>query len=334
VAVAALAVPAPAARALVAGGTLDPKTIPQFEEPLVIPPVMPAKGLRWDPATRMFVAYYEIEVVQFDQQILPTKNFPKTTVWSYGAVGRPETRNYPAFTIENLKGLPTRVKWVNNLKDANGNFLKHLLPVDQTLHWANPGQLACMGDGKQHTDCRPLAPPQTRYDGPVPIVTHVHGAHVQPDSDGYPEAWFLPDAKNIPEGYATRGARWGQIPGAPKENGAATFQYRNDQPGTTLWYHDHTLGMTRSNVYAGPAGFYLVRELRDLFLGLPGPAPLPGLDPNGNARVRRLTREIPIAIQDRSFNADGSLFYPGDRAFFEGLNKPKTVPYLDIPLYA
>jgi FtsP/CotA-like multicopper oxidase with cupredoxin domain len=311
------------------GGTLDLTGFPQFVEPLVIPPVMPAAGLRWDASARRLVPYYEIEVVQFQQQILPA-GFPKTTVWSYGAVGRPETRNYPAFTIENLKGIPTRVKWVNGLVDKKGKFLPHLLPVDQTLHWANPPRYPCMHDhAGTGTDCRPGPETpaevlQAPYTGPVPIITHVHGAHVQPDSDGYPEAWYLPDAKNIPKGYARHGTRFDQIPSARYERGAATFQYRNDQPSTTLWYHDHTLGMTRVNVYAGPAGFYLVRELKDALLGLPGPAPLPGLDPNGNPLVRRLTREIPIVIQDRSFNRDGSLFYPDNRDFFEGL-EPRTL---------
>jgi len=314
----ALVAAAPAARAEpIAGGTLDLATVPHFADPLIIPPVMPPKGLRFDAAARRLVPYYEIELVQFQQQILPGP-FPQTTVWSYGAVGRPETRNYPAFTIENLKGLPTRVKWVNGLVDGQGRYLPHLLPVDQTLHWANPGRLPCM-DGSARTDCRPMTPPQTAYDGPVPMVTHVHGAHVQPDSDGYPEAWFLPAATDIPAGFATRGGLWGQIPGVASEEGAATYQYRNDQPETTLWYHDHSLGMTRTNVYAGPAGFFLIRDPSSLGLRLPGPAPLLGLDPNGNPLVRRLVHEIPVVIQDRAFNADGSLFYPDNRDFFEAL---------------
>ena len=33
---------------------------------------------------------------------------------------------------------PVRVKWINELVDADGNYLPHLLPVDPTLHWANP----------------------------------------------------------------------------------------------------------------------------------------------------------------------------------------------------
>ncbi|HSM57877.1 MAG TPA: multicopper oxidase domain-containing protein, partial [Candidatus Sulfomarinibacteraceae bacterium] len=61
---------------------------------------------------------------------------------------------------------------------------------------------------------------------------------------------------------------------------------------------------------------------------LPGPAPGVGANPFDTFY------EIPIAIQDRSFNADGSLFYPDNRAFFEGLNVPPTAPYLDIPYIA
>jgi FtsP/CotA-like multicopper oxidase with cupredoxin domain len=315
------------------GDPLDPLTIPQFGRPLVIPPVMPAKGLKWDASVGKLVPYYEIEVVQFRQQVLPPLDkagqpLDSTTVWSYGAVGRPETRHYPAHTVENLVGLPTRVKWVNGLVDESGKFLKHLLPVDQTLHWANPGQVACahheMADGMpmDHAECH------EPYAGPVPIITHLHGAHVDPESDGFPEAWYLPAATDL-DGYVTRGPRFGQMPGAADEAGAATFQYRNDQPATTLWFHDHTLGMTRANVYAGPAGFYLLRNPADVLLNLPGPAPLPGLDPNGNPLVRRLVREIPIVIQDRSFNADGSLFYPDNRDFFEGF-APGTLAGLGV----
>lgn len=323
--------------AFVPGGTLDPTTIPQFTDPLVIPPVMPAKGVKFDKSIGKAVPYYEIEVVQFDQQILPTKDnsgklLSPTTVWSYGAVGRPETRNYPAWTIENLKNLPTRVKWVNNLKDpVTGNFLPHLLTIDQTLHWANP-----LGDCIDHdmsmttmpmkmTDCRGRS--QAPYTGPVPIVTHLHGSHVQPDSDGYPEAWYLPAANNLPPNITTEGTLYDDIfGGSGRGKGFSVYQYRNDQRSTTLWYHDHSVGMTRANVYAGPAGFFMIRDLKDLLLGLPGPPPLPGIDPNKDPKARKLIREIPIVIQDKAFNVDEtgktSLFYPDNRAFFEGLKFP------------
>ncbi len=95
-----------------------------------------------------------------------------------------------------------------------------------------------------------------------------------------------------------------------------------------MWYHDHTLGMTRANVYAGPAGFYLLRGgPADAVDGtLPGPAPALG-DPPGRDYF-----EIPIAIQDRSFTDDGQLFYPRSRAFFEGLNPAQLqIPFMPDP---
>ncbi len=298
------------------GGTLDPTIIPKYMVPLVIPPEMPSTSTLVD-GTK----YYEIAVRQFKQEVLPT-GLPMTTVWSYGSVNHPGTFNYPAFTIEAGVDVQTRVKWINDLVDKNGKFLPHILPVDQTLHWANPPGGIAGRDG-HGTDPKP-------YKGPVPIVTHLHGSHVNPDSDGFPEAWYLPAARNIPAGFATRGSNFGQIPGAPDEPGAAFFQYRNDQGATTLWFHDHTLGMTRANVYAGPAGFYLLRGgSSDLPSGLPGPSPKVG-DAPGTKYY-----EIPIVIQDRSFNKDGSLFYPDNRAFFEGVKRSKLkinfAPKSDVP---
>jgi hypothetical protein len=79
---------------------------------------------------------------QISQQILPAP-LPVTTVWGYGAVsgaGRNPLliHNAPSLTIESTWKRPVRIKWINDLKDANGNYLPHLLPVDPTLHWANP----------------------------------------------------------------------------------------------------------------------------------------------------------------------------------------------------
>lgn len=364
----AIAVPVP-------GGTLDPTTIPKYVTPLVIPPVM--KDAVGDNSTND----YDIAVRQFQQQILPggiwstlpgctgaNCTFPATPVWSYGPAADPtpvvapdptSQFNYPAYTVENSSNITTTVDWINDLvanpdacaasatplTDPACNYQSHLLPIDRTLHWANPEQLTCM-DPTKTKDCRPdpingtiLQQP---YLGPVPIITHVHGAHVEPESDGYPEAWYLPNANNIPASYATQGTLVNQY-GSPTNTvpGVANFSYPNTQPSTTLWYHDHTLGMTRNNVYAGPAGFWLIRdpaaplggETGLLFGTLPGPAPTAGqavLDLNvpGNA-VRASIREIPIVIQDRSFNADGSLFYPDNRAFFEGVTPNKLkIPFI------
>ena len=326
------------------GGTLDPLTVPKYVTPLVIPPVMNNDGTGAD--------NYDIAVREFFQQILPA-GFPATKVWSYGpaadavpAVAAPDPAsqfNYPAYTIETTANVGVNVQWINDLVDAVGDPLPHLLGpvVDQTLHWANPGFTPC-ADLAKTKDCTTNDP--TPYTGPVPIVTHVHGAHVMPHSDGYPEAWWLPAGVDASVSDMS-GTLFDDSTGTnPGNLGYADYSYLNTQPATTLWYHDHTLGMTRLNVYAGPAGFWLIRggafdSVTDgvtLLPGvIPGPAPVAGqgvlpLNTPGDA-VRNSIREIPIVIQDRSFNADGSLFYPDNRAFFEGLNVPPTVPNLDIP---
>ena len=66
------------------------------------------------------------------------------------------------------------------------------------------------------------------------------------------------------------------------------YAYENDQPATTLWYHDHSLGMTRSNVYAGPAGFWMVRGGlfdRPMVLGSKRAAKLPDFAPRAGQGV-------------------------------------------------
>ncbi len=354
----------PWASAAIPGGTVDAASVPKFVTPLLIPPVMPRARISRD------LDYYEISMEQFAQQILPA-GFPATTVWGYGAVSAANSKglllhNAPSLTIEARANRPVRVKWINNLRDASGNFLPHLLPVDQTLHWANPP------GGIAERDMRPThASTPGRYTGPVPIVTHVHGAvGVGDESDGYSEAWYLPDARNIPASYATEGTWYGYFKGkaaarfgASWARGSAVFQYPNADRASTKWYHDHAVGMTRLNVYAGPAGFYIIRggpdgdlAVRDTRNGrlalLPGPAPAEW-EQLLSSSLRKY-REIPIAVQDRSFNSDGSLFYPDTREFFDTFTGPfipesnvspiwnpeffgntmmvngKTWPYLDV----
>ena len=106
-------------------------------------------------------------------------------------------------------------------------------------------------------------------------VAHLHGACTLPDDDGYPEAWFT--------AHGEHGPKFNPRPSS----------YPNCQPSTTLWYHDHALGITRLNVYAGLAGFYLIRDEAEKALNLP----------QGEF-------EIPLMLQDRLFHHDGSLYYP------------------------
>ena len=330
------------ALAQIPGGSLDPGDIPKFLTPLLIPPVMPKAGRIVQRGGRQ-IDYYEISMKQITQQILPA-GLPATMVWGYGAVASLSKQglllhNAPSLTIEANWNTAVRVKWINDLKDSAGNYLPHLLPVDPTLHWANPP------GGTGGRDSRPeFTSTPAPYSGPVPIVTHVHGAvGVGDESDGYAEAWYLPAANDIPAGYASQGTWYEFFAGSAATRfgvswgpGFATFQYPNLNRASTIWYHDHALGMTRLNVYAGPAGFYLLRggpsgdkAVLDSRSGgiaiLPGPAPREGdrFPPN------KIYREIPIAIQDRSFNADGSLFYPDSRAFFDGIEGP-YIPDSDI----
>jgi spore coat protein A, manganese oxidase len=137
----------------------------------------------------------------------------------------------------------------------------------------------------------------------VRAVTHLHGGHVDEASDGGPDGWFLP----------------GQY---------VDYTYPNDQDAATLWYHDHALGITRLNPYAGMAGGYVITDEHERLLNLPGPYG---------------QYDIPLIIQDKSFNLDGSQLYAtvpnlpgvhetwvpeffGDAIVVNG----KVWPYLDV----
>lgn len=110
----------------------------------------------------------------------------------------------------------------------------------------------------------------------VRTVVHLHGANVEAHSDGHPEAWYTRGNKYVGQKYSRE-----------------VYEYTNHQAGATLWYHDHAIGITRLNVYSGLAGFYLIRDFLEKRLNLP----------EGQF-------EIPILLQDKQFNKDGSLYYP------------------------
>lgn len=132
----------------------------------------------------------------------------------------------------------------------------------------------------------------------VRVVAHLHGAKAPPESDGYPEAWFAPGK-------------------------SAMYHYPNQQDAAMLWYHDHALGITRLNIYAGLLGAYFIRDSFEDSLGLP-----------------RGRYEIPLILCDRFFDSQGQLYYPvspdpespwvpevfGDAALVNG----KLFPYLEV----
>ncbi|MBM7713953.1 spore coat protein A [Bacillus thermophilus] len=197
--------------------------------------------------------YYEITMLQTKHRFHTF--FPPTTVWGFNG-------QYAGPTIQADSHKPVHIKWRNNLPD------KHLLPVDRTLHGVEGN-------------------PEVR------TVVHLHGAHVSPDSDGNPEAWFSRDFAQTGPAFKRK-----------------IYEYPNSQPGATLWYHDHAIGITRLNVYAGLAGFYFIRDPFEKQLNLP----------DGKY-------DIPLMIQDKAFHADGSLFYP------ENSNPPASVNPSVLPFF-
>ncbi len=275
---------------------LDPLIIPKYVNQLEKPPVFkPYKTWTHEMINGKKVKrkkhHYCVEIGVTKQQMLP-KGFPKTKVYGYGGqIIDPKTGKTtyaicsPGPTFEARRGTPVTVKWINRIKG------KHMFAVDPTLHWANPNHMP-MEPPKPW----PLYPPGfAEAQKPVPTVTHLHGGEVPSTSDGHPDAWFTCDKKYGPA-YVSQ-----------------EYYYPNEQEATTLWYHDHALGMTRLNVYAGLAGFYLLRDgkkTRHRRHYTEGKLTLP-----------QGKYEIPLVIQDRLFNTDGSLL------FNNAGNAPETHPY-------
>ena len=101
-------------------------------------------------------------------------------------------------------------------------------------------------------------------------------------------------AAPIPGGRTTANTATSIIRPMPTASNSAVFEYPNSQQAATIWYHDHALGMTRLNVVGGMAGFYLIRD------------PTNKVD----SKLPKGKYEIPLAIQDRVFNDDGTFNFP------------------------
>lgn len=126
----------------------------------------------------------------------------------------------------------------------------------------------------------------------VRTVMHLHGGRTPPESDGYPEAWHTPGKSVL-------------------------YHYPNHQDAAMLWYHDHALGITRLNVFAGLLGVYFVRDSVEDALPLP-----------------RRKYEVPLVFCDRTFTRHGQLAYPAKwKSEFSGdavLVNGKIFPYLEV----
>ncbi len=238
-----------------------------------------------------------VEAQEFQQKILPESIYAGLTspfqagtyVWGYKVGDRPAF--YPGFTVEAHRHYPTTVTYVNNLPYPANSQLEPLLTIDQTIHWADP--LMQMGS---------FAP----YKGPIPTVAHLHGGEVPSAFDGGPNQWFTRNGLHG-KGYATLRSTAAH---------SAIYQYPNSQQATTLLFHDHSLGATRINVYAGLLTAYIIRDQYDT--GLPNnPLELPGGQ-----------QEIELVLQDRQFDTNGQLLFPDGTPTNNptGLNGPPPNP--------
>lgn len=204
---------------------------------------------------------FTIDINQFDQWLGLINPISQqrlvTKVWGYNG-------SYPGPSILARKNVPLNVFWHNKLVNGNDQPLPHLLPIDRSIDWAFANDPNWQSYG-------------------VPIVTHVHGGHTESASDGLPDNWYTPN-------FARKG------PGFTKGD-IDPYRYDNDQESATIWYHDHALGVTRLNVYAGLAGYYLITDNNEINLQSTGKLPVAPYD-------------LGLAIQDRMFTSTGQLFYP------------------------
>jgi spore coat protein A len=232
-----------------------PLVLEPFVDPLPIPALaVPTAG------TIGGAASYQIAVTEFKQKL--HRDLPATTVWGYGGT-------YPGPTIVASTGNPVSVTWINDLRDStNALRAEHYLPVDACVHGPD-------------------------MEGPTArIVSHLHGGHVPPESDGYPTQTSLPGQRQ-------------------------TFRYPNNQLPGTLWYHDHALGITRLNVIMGMAGFYLLTDPFEASLGLPSGPNEVGLAFQDRTFHPDGSLSYPALWQDHWF---------GDKGVVNG----KVWPYLNV----
>lgn len=220
---------------------LDPAHLTPFVDPLPIPRIARSSGLRPDPQDpEAMLPFYRMVMREFLYKV--HRDLPETRVWGFGSDATNLSSPGPVFETRSGQGL--FVEWVNELP------MRHLLPVDHTLHGAERDK------------------PEVR------TVIHLHGGKTPPESDGYPEHWYA-------HGQST------------------VCHYPNRQDAAALFYHDHAMGITRLNMYAGLQGMFFIRDAVEDALQLP-----------------QGKYEIPLLLCDRSFRNDGTLSYPvsGNRA--------------------
>ena len=209
---------------------------------------------------------YHLGVKQFGEKMHPDLKNP-THFYGYYDLATGDQK-YLGGAIVATRGAPVMLNVTNQLPP------KHLLPVDPTI----------------------MAGPNGLMVGDLPlnrIATHLHGGLTPWFSDGTPFQWFTPEGMH--------GESFMNVPGTTPAHGTGTYYYPNNQSARLVWYHDHAIGLTRLNAYAGIVAPYIITDAFEAYLLNNGLLP----DLVG----------IPLAIQDKTFVPDGLKNYPwGDES--------------------
>jgi spore coat protein A len=287
----------------------NPLLIPKFVEPL---PLLEFEFINAT-ETGLNGAPFHVDAEEFKSQILPAPNpalnwppagtctsgtashtFGYRTGSTAGIVsGTGIHTTYLGPVVISQKGITVSPIYGNKLP-LNGEVQKNL-PIDQTLDWANPegftGPDLCIDPitgelNPNNTFCNNIP-----YQGPMPIATHLHGGEVAPAYDGGPDAWFTQDL---------------DTDGQPDYTGpgyvGAQYVYPNNQQESLIWFHDHALGITRLNVYAGLAGIMPIID--------PPNTPKDPQDPNKFLLPQLADGyHVPLIIQDRTFDDKCEIMY-------------------------
>ncbi len=287
-------------------GTCNENNLGQY-----IPLATPIAGAAGVPADG---DYYEIGVVQYRKKLhsdLPATTGPApnggpapgtgTLLRGYvdlnpalgatDAASAAARANYLGPLILAKKDIPVRVKMRNLLPTgANGDLF---IPTDTTLMGAGLGPLTPGG-----ALCNPAVLPNTCASYTQNRATfHLHGGNTPWFSDGTPHQWTAPVGETsvalaMRKGVSTYNAPDMPNPGRPGVDGEMTFFWSNQQSNRLMFYHDHSLGITRLNVYAGEAAGYLLWDDFENNLITTGVLPNAG----GVYRYG-----IPLVIQDKTF---------------------------------
>lgn len=213
--------------------------------------------------------YYEIGLR--DYSVKMHSDLPKPTkLRGYYQINGPDTNNQylgPLIIARSVdpktpNGKPVRVKFFNNLSTSTkGNLF---IPVDTSLMGAGYGPVdkttgnPCDWSAANNT-CNNYLYTQNR------ATLHLHGGNSPWISDGTPHQWTTPVGETSVPLSMRKGVSARDVPDMPPSgDGALTFYWTNQQSNRLMFYHDHSYGITRLNVYAGEAaGFLLVDQFED-----------------------------------------------------------------------